>query len=451
MTALVAAPPASSSVYRPTWTQFQFLESRAEFPGFFGGYGSGKTYAGAQKALRLALTNKGLPGIIVSPTWRMLKRTTLPTFKSICPEGLIADEKIQDGYIRLSNGSLVYCGSADHAGSLEGINLGWAWVDEARLVSREAFDVIVGRVRDRRATLLQTCVTTTPAMGWLSEFFDGRAGRDSFHGSTRENAHNLAPGFIDRLLATYSKRKAEALVEGRFTVLTGAVYEDLDESRHRVEWRWTPKHRTAIFMDFGVAAPAVIFAQVLTRQDWDANGRELPAGAIVVFGEMTPDQTPTVRLMPQVKAFLAGRDVHALYCDPAGNAREQSTGIPQVETVREHLPGVDVRWSTDHASRWIPNGVALVQGALSPGDGSLPRLYIDGPLWTAPGRRGLVKSMRGYSYPERADGSQASDMPIKDGVYDHINDALRYGVTGVLRDAQAGERPRVIRSVSGGH
>lgn len=441
----------STAVYRPTRTQYRFLTAPAPIKGFFGGYGSGKTYAGAQCSLRLAVENAGLPGLIVSPTWRMLQRTTLPTFRSVCPPGLIVDEKKQDGYFLLANGTQVFFGSADRPGSLEGMNLAWAWPDEARLMVLEAFEVIVGRVREKRASRLQTILTTTPAMGWLHEFFEAKAGADraSFHGSTRENAANLAPGYVERLLSTYSARKAAALVEGQFSILTGSVYEEFDERVHRVPWKFDPALRTGLMIDFGVASPSVLVFQVTTKPSYLPSGRTIPAGSCVIFDELHPDSTPTERLMLLVKARPWAQHLSVVYCDPAGNARSQETGRPSTQYVREALPDVDVRFSADPATRWIPNGIATVQAALMPASGT-PTLYLADALFSDAGRRGLVKSLRGYAYPERPDGTQAGDIPVKDGVYDHACDALRYGVMGLERDESAGTRPARIRSVIGG-
>jgi phage terminase large subunit-like protein len=414
--------------YRPTPSQARFLRSRDRFVLFAGGYGSGKTRAGAEKAVRLALHNPGCTGLMVGPTWQMTTRLTLDAFLSACPPALIREHHKSERRIELVNGSRIYFGSADKPGSLEGTNVAWAWLDEGRLVGAESWRTIIGRVRDRNARVPQAFVTTTPAMGWLSEFFDGTDGRPAISCSTVENAHNLAPGFVEQLRRSYSPRLAKSLIDGEFSVISGQVYEEFDEARHCIPWAYDPRLRLLLFVDFGVTAPAVLFAQETGDFPYRLpDGRDLPPRSIVVFDELMADQTPTQRLVPLVQKRLAGRRVDAIHCDPAGNARDQASGMPSVAMLRAAFGDV-VRFETDAATRWIPNGIARVQGALSPVEGD-PTLYVADALRNGPAR-GIVKALRGYRYPEAKDGRPGSDHPLKDGVTDHAMDALRYGVIG---------------------
>ena len=408
---------------------------------FAGGYGAGKTRAGAEKALRLALANPGTRGQIVAPTWQMLTRLSLDAFLRACPKQLIAEHHRTERRIELVNGSTVLFGSADRPGALEGTNLAWAWVDEGRLVSSDAWRVIVGRLREARARQLQCVVTTTPAMGWLEEEFNrGKPNRRAIHASTAENAKNLAEGTVDELRRTYSPRLAKALIDGQFAVLAGAVYEDFDETRHVVDWEYDPRHPLWLSWDFGIRASSVLFAQVVGDFGAvDRKGRRIPPRSVVVFDEVQLEQKPTAHQVDPVKKRLAGRPVARIVCDPAVKQRSQDTGLQSTAILREKF-GPIVRWEEEFVDRHIPNRIERVCGALNPVEGE-PTLYVarsmlspDDPVAA---RRGLVKSLRGSVYPEK-DGRVTSDLPKVDE-FEHARDTLEYLV--VHAQNQTGRRP----------
>jgi hypothetical protein len=424
---------------------------------FSGGYGAGKSRTGAEKVLDLVAANPGVSGLVVSPTYQMGRRTVREALRTVFP-GRIYTERAADKEWQCVNGARIYFGSADKPGSLEGTNVGWAWVDEARLVGAEAWRTISGRVRDKRAKLSQVIVTTTPAMGWLHDEFGTEVPgvRERIVASTRENAANLSVGFVEELERTFTKRQARALIDGEFTLASGAVFEEWSPTRNLVPWEIQPNLPTYLMIDFGVRKPAVLLAQVPSF-DIFLGGQTIQRGTIVIADELHPDETPTVRLVERIRDRWPWLSPTAIYCDPAGNARDQNSGMPSVHTLETAFGSVDgagrrrVRFSTDPEERWIPNGVALMQGAVSPSSGP-PRLVVARQLADPKTRskRGIVAVMEGARYPEKATGS-SPDHPVKDGELEHCFDAARYGVQGILRDEGAvSPNLRLLRGYAGG-
>src|SRR6266567_5598850 len=64
-------------IYTPLPSQAKFHESTARFKGFSGPIGSGKSAALCQEAIRLSYRNPGRTGLIGSPTYPMLRDSTL--------------------------------------------------------------------------------------------------------------------------------------------------------------------------------------------------------------------------------------------------------------------------------------------------------------------------------------------------------------------------------------
>jgi hypothetical protein len=422
----------------PTPSQQRFLDARERIAGMFGGYGSGKTSTGAEKALDLIAANPGCSGVIVAPTYGQLSRGALRTFfdvddpdAGLCPKEWIAEVNVGKRYFLHPNGARTYWGSADSPRSLEGWNGAWFWMDEPGDCKLRAFQVLVGRLRDPKAKWIQGYVTGTPRPGWLwREFNSGKPGRGVVHASTRENAAHLAPGTIEELERTYSAREARVLIDGEFGLLVGAVYEEFERKTHLVEWAYRPGLRTIEFWDFGYRRPYVGWAQLVpggTVLITAAGPLRAPVGgAWIVFDEFTDENITTELLAGRAKD--KGYQIDEIDCDPAGEGTQSASGLNDVAVLRSiHCANgrPDIRFTTEPRWRHIPNGVAIVRGMLKNARGEA-RLLVAKSLDKPTAARGIVKDLEGYAYPEAKDGRPVGDDPVKDGLHDHGCDAIRY-------------------------
>ena len=104
--------------------------------------------------------------------------------------------------------------------------------------------------------------------------------------------------------------------------------------------------------------------------------------------------------------------VAATFCDPAGKGVNDVTGTSAVRELRSL--GVTTRYRRSG----ILEGIELIRRAIRAGDGT-SRLVI------SPRCGRLIESLRCYHYPESTAG-RGTELPLKDGRYDHPIDALRY-------------------------
>jgi phage terminase large subunit len=104
--------------------------------------------------------------------------------------------------------------------------------------------------------------------------------------------------------------------------------------------------------------------------------------------------------------------VAATYCDPAGGQRNGESGRSSIELLRE----AGIRAYSSRSD--ISGGLEKIRRALRAGDGS-SRLVI------SPRCVHLIEALQCYHYPAAVSGERA-EQPVKDGVYDHPIDALRY-------------------------
>jgi predicted phage terminase large subunit-like protein len=228
--------------YNPSEAQRNFIMSNAVFIGFGGSRGSGKTSAGAQKAMRKIAD--GQSGVVANPDFENLKISTWRELKEWLPWDLVvpshryrksADwEPHQPFMLTFLNGAKVIVKGIKDPNSARGPNVNWFWYDEAqRDLTGEAWKIAVASVRVGNNP--QSWATFTPsgkehwtyklfveqeiAEDALKMFEEGASDRnlvEFYHGTIYDNQANLDPGYMAAMLAAYPSgwlRQQEVLGE----------------------------------------------------------------------------------------------------------------------------------------------------------------------------------------------------------------------------------------------
>ena len=218
--------------------QLKAWESDNEIVVFVTGYGGGKTLLGGKWAISIGLTNDGVPGAIVSPTFPMARETTIATMRELLEgksrslNGFHWEYKKQErtflwSYRGRRGRSIIYSG--DDPDRMKGPNLGYVWIDEPFIQPREIFDQAMARLRHPLAKKIQLLLTGTPEqLNWGWELCEGelRERHDVavIQASSRENKAT-GESYIERLSSTFTEKMADAYIEGKFVNLAkGLVY-----------------------------------------------------------------------------------------------------------------------------------------------------------------------------------------------------------------------------------
>jgi len=226
MPAATAQPKRILRHTTQTPAQRAFWQSAARFRLLVGGVGSGKTRAGCVEVL---CQPAGSVGMVVAPTYPMLRDATLRTFLELAQKGgVLADYSKSEFTATLINGTRVLFRSADDPDRLRGPNLGWFYLDEAALMSREAWLIMIGRLRLAPG---RAWATSTPrGINWLYDVFhSGDPDYAVIRSSTRENPY-LPAGFVESLENAYTTAWQRQEIEGEFVEMADAVFHarDLD-------------------------------------------------------------------------------------------------------------------------------------------------------------------------------------------------------------------------------
>ena len=185
--------------------------------------------------------------------------------------------------------------------------------------------------------------------------------------------------------------------------LENVVFDEFDVERHIKPVDYDPNLPLYRALDFGFVNPFVcLWIQVDS------------AGVVRVIDEYVRSRATIDVHVDEIKSRTPGGEsrVAATFCDPAGAGVNDVTGTSTVRELR--TMGIRARYRRSG----ILEGIELVRRAVRAGDGK-SRLII------SPRCQRLIEAMRCYHYPESGSAA-AGELPLKDGVYDHSIDALRY-------------------------
>lgn len=199
--------------------------------------------------------------------------------------------------------------------------------------------------------------------------------------------------------------------------LENVVFDEFDSAIHVRQIDYDANLAVYRSLDFGFANP---FVCLWIQVDNEA--------VVRVVDEYVRSRATIDVHAAEIKSRTPGGEgrVAATFCDPAGIGVNDVTGTSAVRELR--ATGIAVRYCRSG----IAEGIELIRRAVRAGDGK-SRLVI------SPRCQRLIEAMRCYHYPDSSVGA-GSELPLKDGVYDHPIDALRYFFVNYSRGSKAASR-----------
>jgi len=393
--------------------QTRAMQSDARFVAMICGTGGGKTWFGPYWCMNEIAKHPGGSGMIVSPTYDMLRRESRALFMaSVKGTDFEGTFRAVDNEYTTPDGTKIYFRSADKPNSLEGGQRDWIWLDEAGQYKVGAWIAIQARVGFKMGRVL---FTTTPyAQNWLKKEVEDRWKKGDTDYDVIRFASIENPGYpkdeFERARRTLPKAIFERRYLGLFTKLAGLVYPDMDETL--IDAFEIPDHWQRIgAVDFGFHSPFVMLTGALD-----------PDGVLYIWKEYYTH--PHLEGDKLTKDHIEHVEPRTRYhCDPAD---------PQVRVDMQAM--IDEKRSQEGGRRFkdvqlvqaknpIQAGIVLVTqriklGTLKVFKGACPNMMDEAELYRYPGDE---------MEPEKGEKPVDAD--------NHAMDCLRYMVYALDADS----------------
>ena len=342
-----------------------FRDSKKPHNLICGGWRSGKTWIGAFKAIKKSIDHFNSVGLIAANSYKQLHHSTLPVywkmlmefyeiskysprgnpggryvFNTMPPAAWNVKRRFQnhDAVITFKWGAQVFTRSLKNYEDIEGIELGWAWIDEAWDTKREAFDTVLSRLSCPNMKPCPTIdVTTRPdGFNWLYDYFHAEPEKNDKLKETRwstqltsyHNEANLADGYIDSQLENLDPQLAEQNIYGGWVpVGKGKVYHAYSRLAHTVpDLTYDPSREVYLCCDFNKTPMSWVICQIKRV------GRDLPHHAVIggkkityqdvvidVLDEIVIKESNTQEALNEYLARGYDKRLTVVYGDASGN------------------------------------------------------------------------------------------------------------------------------------
>lgn len=280
--------------------------------------------------------------IITAPTYKTIQQATIPKFLQIW--GNYGEYKKGDQVFKFHTGITAYIRSLNEPNAIEGItDVRRIWLDEGGLITRYAWENVMGRAAIRSA---QTMITTTPyALNWLYEMWEQwcKGARDDVEFISFRSIDN--PHFpvkeYERQKKLLDPRRFAMKYDGEFGKMEGLVYEDLPTCK---ACELPSGTRYFAGVDWGFTDPFVITVRAYT-----------PDGKHFRVSEFYKSQMTMSEIVEVCKSRRQMFGIEMFVCDPSrpdSILELNKGGIPAVGGINDIRLGTDKQIELMRENLW---------------------------------------------------------------------------------------------------
>lgn len=316
--------------------QRNFAGSTSPYPALVAGYGSGKTTAGAVRAISLKSRCIGQDVAYYLPTYALIADIAYGRFAELLDLFSVRHTLVKSPYpeVRIPDweGRILFR-TMDTPERIIGYEVAHSVLDELDTLpedkARTVWTKVIARNRQKCAMRNTVAAVTTPEgfrfvyRNWVAKPLPGSR---LYRASTNDNAANLPAGYIDTLRDNYSPQLLAAYLDGEFVNLTsGSVYSEFDRALNATAETIQSGDVLHVGMDFNVGAMAAAIC-VDRTEDGEVNPH---AVAEVVGAFDTPAMCAILKeRYPEHRIIV--------YPDASGSARKSSNAsTSDIQILRE--------------------------------------------------------------------------------------------------------------------
>ena len=424
-------------------TQKEFLTSEARYTAYLAGFGSGKSFCLAIKVIKLCYQNQGKIGCLFGPTQSMIRDTIQTHLDEVLERSAIAFEyrasPLPEYKISLPDGTCtILLRGFENWNRIRGGNWAWAAIDEADTAKKEivtqAMRMIDARLRKKveGGGVRQTVMASTPegVGSFLHTFFVRDPQKNPelakrqhvIHGSTYENAHNLADGYIDDLLVRYPDDLIKAYLNGEWVNLNQKlVYPEFNRVLNGTKFIIDEDDDLYVGMDFNVGNCSAVTVVC-------GNGDD----KFYALDEFTEVMDTPAMIDALIRAYPGHHEREKIWIVPDASAKNRDTSnASQSDLILLREAGFSVIEYNQNPR--IKDRVAGLRANLKNAKGDRT-LFVNGDRCPR-----SVECLEAQGYDEK------TGLPDKTSGFDHVNDALGYVMAHLNPLGRLREKPATFR------
>ena len=292
---------------------------------------------------------------------------------------------------------LIGCHDSRSEGKLRGCTLQAALVDEATLIPESSWMILLQRIAMNNGRIF---ATTNPdsSMHWLKTgFIDNNPDVTTFYFDLNDNPQ-LKETEREFLRRQHSGVYYRRFISGEWCMAEGAVFDFFDEKIHTIRKPPSYAKQYIVGVDIGFTNPTGF---VLLGYNDQANPPLWVEEEYYWDAKKTGKPKTTAEFAQDLKEFCFGRNVKAIYIDPAAASFK-------IECRRSGIQGIPIK----DADNDVEEGIKTLSSYMQMGD-----------LKIVAKCKNLVGEIQGYCWDNKA-SEKGEDAPIKKA--DHCLDSLRY-------------------------
>lgn len=293
--------------------QRKFARSKFKFPAFVGGFGSGKTFAGALRTVSLKSQCKGHNVAYYLPTYGLVNDIAIPRFGEVMEAFKIKHTLVKSSPPRIDipdyDGSILFR-TLDAPEKIVGYEVAHSCIDELDTLDQDkakhAWNKIIARNRAKWGGVNTCAVVTTPEGfrfvydRWVK---NGGPKYRLYKARTVDNIRHLPEDYIDSLKETYPAALLSAYLDGEFVNLTqGTVYTGYNRILNFTNESIKPGEPLHIGMDFNVTKMAAVVHVIREGKPYAlfefTNVYDTPAMIATIRAKYPKAQWPTIFIYP---------------------------------------------------------------------------------------------------------------------------------------------------------
>jgi len=409
-----------------------------------GGVGAGKTRAFLAPVNEMLFEIPDLKVLWGRQDFADLRLSAMDTFLEVMPGELIADKNEQEHkYVIAQSGekqSKIYFRDLKDLKGLGSQEFGIIVVTEAHEISLNAYRTLKQRARQQNVPTMILMEGNPPNEDhWLNNVLDPE--HDDFDSdiekwevSTRENWSNLSEVYRNSLEKMPNSWKIKYL-EGRtgFTPDGRPFYEGFKEELHTGDFDWNTQIELLGGFDYGYHHPAHLITQIGTDGRWYILKEILGNDEILDF------------FADRCLGLVNVKYPNALwryYGDPAGKQVNDKSEKTSEDILKGKKINVQSRPSSYRERKEIIEKLlnTMINGKPALMVDKSCRIIIDGFLG-------------GYHYPVAKEGETTPEVPVKDGYYEHLMNALEYIAVNIFTAVKRNEpapQPPIFKGTRSG-